>query len=268
MTFSPTDAGLHGQLPQVGGELDGHPLQVLQGPEVQRPGPAAPPARPGPVFPAAPPGPLRPAGSSRPARRDVPVLLAGGEPRARLLADSLRFLAQPARVLAHPPGGVLPRRLGPAASRGLRLVGFALVRGLFPGVLAGLPGLPGLWLRSPARCLASCSRACRACFPGLRLAGLPGLLPGLVAGLPGPAPRPPRGPAWPARGRRRPASRPIRRDSRAAQVSSSRRLRTVCLTSSLTSRTMSLTDADSSSSSSSSSSLRLRSSSRPASVIR
>ena len=34
------------------------------------------------------------------------------EPRARLLADPLGFLPQPARVLAHPPGRVLPGLLG------------------------------------------------------------------------------------------------------------------------------------------------------------
>src|SRR6202030_685945 len=106
------DAGLHGQLPQVGGELDRHPLQVLQRPEVQRAGPPAPPAGPGPLLPAAPAGPLGPAGPRGP----VPVLPGPGpgrKSRARLLADPLCFLPQPARVLAHPPRRVLPRRVLP-----------------------------------------------------------------------------------------------------------------------------------------------------------
>src|SRR5208282_4030210 len=171
--------GLRGQFPQVGGELDGQPLQVAQGGEVQRSGaagPVAPSPRTRPVLPAAPPGPVRPARSLAPAApaRGVPVLLTGVEPGAGglaeptggtqgLVAGPLGFLAEPLGLLVHPP-----RRLRAtlhrlrATLRRLRatLPGFGIV--LRAGVLARLLGL-------------------RASV----LARLPGLLAGFVPGLPG-----------------------------------------------------------------------------------
>src|SRR5207344_3259759 len=127
--------GLHGHPAQVGGELDGHPLQVAQGPEVESAGPARPPAHPRPVFPAAPPGPVRPARSlipPGPARR-IPVVVAGAEAGADgiaeppgahgLVAGTPGFLAEPPGPLVHPP-----RRLG-ARSRAAGLAA-ALAAGL------------------------------------------------------------------------------------------------------------------------------------------
>ncbi len=137
------------------------------------------------------------------------------------------------------------------------------------------PALPGPALPRPAA--ASPCAACRLRCPVLRwppparsAAALPGarLLPRARAWPAARCRAPRRGPAWPAapaRGRRRGLARghPC-----AAQVSSSRRLRTVSRTSSVTSRAISRTDSASSSSSSARSSTRFRISSRPLSVMR
>src|ERR1700730_10036675 len=106
--------GLHGHPAQVGGELDGQPLQVAQGPEVEPAGPAGPPAHPRPVLPAAPPGPVRPARSLAPpgpAGR-IPVV-AGAEAGAHGIAEppgahglvtgAPGFLAEPPGLLVHAP---------------------------------------------------------------------------------------------------------------------------------------------------------------------
>jgi len=174
-----------------------------------------------------------------------------------LVAGTPGFLAEPPGLLVHRRaglGGPVPRRrrrhrsrrrwhqlsaeVAPLSAEVAPLSAAAVAAGsraaLLARVMRPAPPLAGILTGLP-RLLTGLFLGLLDLLAGL-VTGLLRLLAGLVAGLLG-------------------LSRDVGGhlqahsgwDSCAAQVSSSRRLRTVCLTSSLTSRTMSLTDADSSS---------------------
>ena len=193
--------GLRGQFPQVGGELEGQPLQVAQRPEVKRSGPAGsvvpgPAARP--VFPAAPSGPVRPARSLAPPgpvtpARGVPVLLAGLEPGAGGLAKP------PGRPRASSRARWASSRSRRACSCTRRAASGRLAGGSRRAPIAPAPLSPARW-PAPGHAGAA-TRACRGYPPS---PAWPARGPALWPAWPGRGPRP--WPAWSARGRQR--SRP------------------------------------------------------------